>query len=180
MRLRGTWIAATAVGFVVLMLLVFSRPLMTHHKLRVLDQVMSDAYMSYTDESFTVATNKLVEYISFLEKNETELQGVRDVDGLLYLARVKLGYMYLHLGRADPAFAEFSLAYERYSRLLVPAGVTFVPRTDFVAYVIRGIEELDAKTNVAWKAEVELGTNVIDTVNAMFISNRITEPMLSP
>ncbi|HOI38572.1 MAG TPA: hypothetical protein PLF11_14475 [Bacillota bacterium] len=174
---RAIGITAILSACVVILAFNACRPSPSERLVQDIDHQMQDAYGCYTSRPFGEVTNTLIRYIGFLERTEHRVETYRDVDLLLYIARVKLGYMLLCAGQVDSAYAELSLAYERHKRVQEKARMDAVPRSEFVAFVIAGVEKLDAKTGAAWKSEYSLKPDVVKAVNALFASNAIAVPL---
>ena len=137
---------------------------------------MQDAYGCYTSRPFGEVTNTLIRYIGFLERTEHRVETYRDVDLLLYIARVKLGYMLLCAGQVDSAYAELSLAYERHKRVQEKA------RMDAVPLQIRCLcdcwcGEAGRQDWRGMEIEYSLKPDVVKAVNALFASNAIAVPL---
>jgi hypothetical protein len=170
-------IAAIFSAYVVLLAFSACRPSPSERLVLDIDRQMQDTYRSYTSRPFGEVTNTLMRYIGFLERTEHRVETSRDIDLLLYIAQVKLGYMLLCAGQVDSAYAQLSLAYERHKRVQKKARMDAVPRSEFVAFVIAGVEKLDAKTGAAWKSGYPLKPDDAKAVNALFTSNAIPAPM---
>lgn len=154
-----------------------SNPLGADSALRDLNRHKVEAYEAYAKEPFAKATNALGRYIVFLEANKNRVSTARNVDLLLYIARAKLGYMLLCAGQIEPAYGQLSLAYEAYERLQLRSGSERVPRSEFVEFVVAGVEKIDAKAGAAWKSNYVLNTSVVAMMKARFASNSVNGPI---
>lgn len=138
-------------------------------KVRLLDQQMSRAYKSYQRDSFEVATNVLSKYIRFLEAQPPAVYRSRDVSRLSYIAHANLAYMLLCSGDAEGAGVNLNRAYAYHKKLVNKAQMDPVTRTEFVDYIIKGVEKVDAKAGAAWKAAYAVDTNTVERVKRRFL-----------
>jgi hypothetical protein len=142
------------------------------HKVHLVDQQMSRAYESYRRDSFEVVTNALREYIRFLEAQPPEVFRSRDIFYLSYLAHAKLAYMLLCSADEQGAGLELDRAYSSYRRVQSKDNLEPLAKSEFVDYIINGVERVDARTGVAWRSRHAIDTNTVAKVKQRFVSQR--------
>jgi hypothetical protein len=142
------------------------------HRVHLVDQQMNRAYESYRRDSFEVATNTLNDYIRFLEAQPPEVYRSRDILALSYIAHAKLAYMLLCAADEQGAGLELDRAYSYHRRLLSRANMEPRAKSEFLDYIINGVERVDARTGVAWRSGHAIDTNAVAKVKQRFLSGR--------
>ncbi|NGO38926.1 hypothetical protein G4L39_05890 [Limisphaera ngatamarikiensis] len=154
--------------FVVAGVVPLWKPVRTRVFYRYCNNKLNGALEAYYQRPFNDVTNILAECIRFVRAYEKPLSRFFDVNAVLFDKHIKYAYMLLHSGGEDAALYHLNEAYKYHARSRARSGGMPVPRSDFVDFVIRGIEWVDGHYNVAWKSEVVLCSNIVSRVTARF------------
>jgi len=144
------------------------KPVRTRVFYRYCDNKLNGALEAYYQRPFKEVTNILAECIRFVNAYEQPLSRFYDVNVVYFDNHIRCAYMFLHSGDEDGALYHLKQAYKYHARSRARSGEMPVPRSDFVDFVIRGIEWVDGHYNVAWKSEVVLCSNIVSRVTARF------------
>lgn len=119
--------------------------------------------------TFREATNALGRFIGFVESNKDKLPSYKDVDAYLYTAYVCFSYMLMCLDEVRPAYSSVNKAYEYYKRTRDRYFGEVLPRSQFVDFLISGVEQVDARQGARWRSDFKLNTNTVNRVRELFI-----------
>lgn len=151
--------------------------------------------------SLQEATNATISFIDFMQTHKKELEmkcyqpieiglfdknGIQtgsiikeilvpyDIDVDIFLARKKLGYMFLCAGDVESACRELSLVWDNNNR---NEKYTKIPRTEYLAHLTNGMEWLySVNVRPKWEKEYPLKEDVIEKFNDLFMSkNNLNE-----
>jgi hypothetical protein len=163
-NLKAKWIARFALAVLIVGIAGCLR-----HRVYLVDQQMNGAYESYRRDSFEVVTNVLSDYIQFLEAQPPAVFRSRDIIYLSYLAHAKLAYMMVCCADEQCAGVELDRAYSYHRRLQSKDNMEPLAKSEFVDYIINGVEKVDARTGVAWRSGHAVDTNTLAKVKQRFV-----------
>lgn len=133
----------------------------------VVDAKTQDTYRVYREGTLPEALHSVRAYTEFLSNHREQIQSVRKVDLMLYTSHGHLAYMLMFSSNTTGASEEFELAYRSYLRhVRGQASHTSLSLSEFVRFIVEGIEAKDKSTAVAWKAGGTLSTDIVDRVQA--------------
>jgi len=124
----------------------------------------------YATGTVEEATNALLAYVRFIESCEAKISAERDVDTLLYIAHLKLAYIFLYIGNEDGSLKHFLDAYRHHMKVQIRTkSGRLVPKPKFVDFAINGLEQVDREAGAAWRFSCVIETNVAGRVRKRFI-----------
>ena len=135
--------------------------------LHTADDLSQRSWDCYNSCSFDEATNALVTSILYLSSHNGQLAKHLDLEEMLYMKHARLAYMLLYSRDVEVSCDEFEVAYHNYKLMLEREHLTKpLSRSEFIDYVIQGIDKLDAKSNVVWKRGRVLDVSLIGVVKS--------------
>jgi hypothetical protein len=135
--------------------------------LHTADDLSQRSWDCYQRGSFSEASNALATNIVYVVSHRGQLTKHLDLGEMLYMKHARLAYMLLYSGDVDVSCDEFEAAYHNYKLMLERERLTKpISRSQFIDYVIQGIDKLDAKSNVVWKHGRVLDVHLISVVKS--------------
>jgi hypothetical protein len=132
------------------------------------DLLTDRALEEYSEGTLDKAKAALKAQVEYIESHHRGLGARRDTNSLLLVSHAKLAYMGAFEGDTNSALSNLSAAYFYHGLSRANGGKTPIPATNFVQFLLSGVEQVDSKSGASWKKGSALSTNSVEVLGKMF------------
>jgi len=155
-------------SFVVVLGLFYYGPWSAHGIARSADRQLLAVGKIYAKGNFDEITNAIGDYVSFVKSHRNKISRERYVDMLLSSAYMRLATVSIYHGFENAACDYLMCAFEYHTAQRAVSKIAPVPKTEFVEFVMAGVEAIDAKSQIVWRTNVTLNPTSVIRIKACF------------